>query len=114
VANAGVWVVDTRGASADGYELTFSVNYLAHAQLIGDLLGSFAARARIVLLGSNTYHANLVRRMMGVQPARWRDPIELVPRPATFALFRRDRYGSGPTTDPPVGRGSGTPRTSAS
>jgi transposase InsO family protein len=42
------------------------------------------------------------------------EPVNLVPRPATFALFRRDRYGSGPTTDPPVGRGSGTPRTSAS
>jgi NAD(P)-dependent dehydrogenase (short-subunit alcohol dehydrogenase family) len=77
VANAGVWVADTRGASADGYELTFAVNYLAHAQLIGDLLGSFVAPARIVLLGSNTYHANLVRKMMGVQPAQWRDPIEL-------------------------------------
>lgn len=39
---------------------------------------------------------------------------DIVPRPVTFALFRRDRYGSGPTTDPPVRRGSGTPRTSAS
>jgi NAD(P)-dependent dehydrogenase (short-subunit alcohol dehydrogenase family) len=77
VANAGVMVVDTRGASADGYELTFAVNYLAHAQLIGDLLGCFAAPARIVLLGSNTHHANLGRKMIGVQPARWRDPIEL-------------------------------------
>jgi NAD(P)-dependent dehydrogenase (short-subunit alcohol dehydrogenase family) len=77
VANAGVMVSDTRGASADGYELTFAVNYLAHAQLIGDLLGSFAAPARIVLLGSNTHHANLARKMLGVQPAQWRDPIEL-------------------------------------
>lgn len=57
VANAGVMLVDTRGASADGYELTFAVNYLAHAQLIGDLLESFAAPSRIVLLGSNTYYA---------------------------------------------------------
>lgn len=81
VANAGVSVADTRGASADGYELTFAVNYLAHAQLIGDLLGSFAVPARIVLLGSNTYHANLVRKMIGVAPAQWRDPIELA-RPA--------------------------------
>jgi NAD(P)-dependent dehydrogenase (short-subunit alcohol dehydrogenase family) len=81
VANAGVMVSDTRGASADGYGLTFAVNYLAHAQLIGDLLGSFAAPARIVLLGSNTYHANLARKMLGVQPAQWRDPIELA-RPA--------------------------------
>ena len=33
VANAGLLAVDTRNASADGYELTFAVNYLAHAQL---------------------------------------------------------------------------------
>src|ERR1022692_2295009 len=77
VANAGVMVKDTRSASADGYELTFAVNYLAHAQLIADLLKSFAAPARIVLLGSNTYHANLGRKMIGVQPAQWLDPIEL-------------------------------------
>jgi short-subunit dehydrogenase len=83
VANAGVMVKDTRSASADGYELTFAVNYLAHAQLIADLLKSFAAPARIVLLGSNTYHANLGRKMIGVQPAQWLDPIELAqPAPA--------------------------------
>jgi NAD(P)-dependent dehydrogenase (short-subunit alcohol dehydrogenase family) len=77
VANAGVSIVDTRNASADGYELTFAVNYLAHAQLIGDLLDSLVAPARIVLLGSNTYHQNIFRRMLGVPPADWRDPIDL-------------------------------------
>jgi NAD(P)-dependent dehydrogenase (short-subunit alcohol dehydrogenase family) len=83
VANAGVSVTDTRGASADGYEMTFAVNYLAHALLIGELLGAFAAPARIVLLGSNTYWSNLPRRMLGVPAAAWRDPIELAhPAPA--------------------------------
>jgi len=77
LANAGVSVVDTRKASADGYELTFAVNYLAHAQLIADLLDSLVPPARIVLLGSNTYHQNIFRRMLGVPPADWRDPIEL-------------------------------------
>src|SRR6201996_928079 len=77
VANAGISVVDTHTASADGYELTFAVNYLAHAQLIGDLLGSFVAPARIVLPGSNTYHQNIFRRILRVPPALWRDPIEL-------------------------------------
>jgi NAD(P)-dependent dehydrogenase (short-subunit alcohol dehydrogenase family) len=61
VANAGVSVTDTRAASADGYEMTFAINYLAHAQLIGDLLDSFTAPARIVLLGSNTYRSNWAR-----------------------------------------------------
>jgi NAD(P)-dependent dehydrogenase (short-subunit alcohol dehydrogenase family) len=77
VANAGVSVVDTHGASADGYELTFAVNHLAHARLIGDLLGAFVAPARIVLLGSNTYHQNVFRRILHVPPADWRDPAEL-------------------------------------
>ena len=77
VANAGVMLLDTHDASADGYGLTFAVNYLAHAQLIGDLLDSFVSPARIVLLGSNTYHQNVFRRMLRVPPARWRDPIEL-------------------------------------
>jgi NAD(P)-dependent dehydrogenase (short-subunit alcohol dehydrogenase family) len=82
VANAGVMSGDTRQASKDGYELTFAVNHLAHAQLIGDLLGSFTAPARIVLLGSNTYHANVWRKLMGVPEAKWADPVEIA-RPAT-------------------------------
>jgi NAD(P)-dependent dehydrogenase (short-subunit alcohol dehydrogenase family) len=77
VANAGVSVVDTHNASADGYELTFAVNYLAHVQLIGDLLDSLIAPARIVLLGSNTYHQNIFRRILRVAPANWRDPMEV-------------------------------------
>ena len=91
VANAGVSVADTHGASADGYELTFAVNYLAHAQLIGDLLGSLVAPARIVLLGSNTYHQNVFRRILKVAPAIWRDPVDVArptaaDQPATFEL----------------------------
>ncbi len=53
VANAGVWVRDTRGSSVEGYERTFAINYLAHAELIGTRLPVLAAPARIVLLGSN-------------------------------------------------------------
>lgn len=82
VANAGTMSPDTRRASPDGYEMTFAVNYLAHALLIGDLLGSFAVPARVVLLGSNTYHANFWRKLLGVAEAKWADPVELA-RPAT-------------------------------
>ncbi|WP_284744403.1 SDR family NAD(P)-dependent oxidoreductase [Amycolatopsis sp. RTGN1] len=82
VANAGVMSADTRQASADGHELTFAVNYLAHAQLVGDLLGSFTAPARVVLIGSNTYHANFWRKLLHVPAAEWADPVELA-RPAT-------------------------------
>ncbi|MFD2420288.1 SDR family NAD(P)-dependent oxidoreductase [Amycolatopsis pigmentata] len=84
IANAGVMSADTRRASADGYEMTFAVNYLAHARLIGDLLDSFTTPARIVLLGSNTYYANIWRKLLGVAEAKWADPIELA-RPATGA-----------------------------
>jgi NAD(P)-dependent dehydrogenase (short-subunit alcohol dehydrogenase family) len=93
VANAGVSVVDTRGASADGYELTFAVNHLAHAQLIGDLLGSCVAPARIVLLGSNTYHQNVFRRMLHVPPADWRDPLELAQPTASSVPATVDSAG---------------------
>jgi NAD(P)-dependent dehydrogenase (short-subunit alcohol dehydrogenase family) len=82
VANAGAMSADTRLASADGYELTFAVNYLAHAQLIGDLLDAFTAPARIVLLGSNTYYANVWRRFLRVPEAQWRDPFDIA-RPST-------------------------------
>lgn len=82
IANAGAMSADTRRASADGYELTFAVGYLAHAQLIADLRDMLATPARIVMLGSNTYHANVYRRLMGVPAADWRDPLELA-RPAT-------------------------------
>ncbi|HUQ59450.1 SDR family NAD(P)-dependent oxidoreductase [Lentzea sp.] len=82
VANAGIMSADTRRASSDGYEMTFAVNHLAHAQLVGDLLGSFTAPARVVLLGSNTYHANFWRKLLGVPEAEWADPVELA-RPAT-------------------------------
>ncbi|ADJ45581.1 short-chain dehydrogenase [Amycolatopsis mediterranei S699] len=81
VANAGTMSADTRQASPDGYELTFAVNYLAHAQLIGDLLDSFTAPARVVLVGSNTYHANFWRKLLHVPPAEWADPVSLA-RPA--------------------------------
>jgi len=91
VANAGMVSGDVRRASADGYELTFAVNHLAHAQLIGDLLGSFTAPARIVLLGSDTYHAGRAKQLLGVQPAIWRDPVDLArPAPAGGPATLRD------------------------
>ncbi|WP_367574178.1 SDR family NAD(P)-dependent oxidoreductase [Streptomyces griseoaurantiacus] len=82
VANAGVSSSDVRTASADGHELTFAVNHLAHALLIGELLDRLTAPARIVLLGSNVYSANLPRKIMGVPEAKWREPLDLA-RPAT-------------------------------
>ncbi len=77
VANAGLMSQDTRNASADGYEMTFAVNHLAHAQLIKDLEGHLATSARIVLLGSNTYSQNFWRKLLNVPEAKWADPLEI-------------------------------------
>ncbi len=77
VANAGVTGSTSRAVTADGYERTFAVNHLAHAQLIADLSDLLVAPARIVLIGSNTYYENVWRRILGVAPAQWQDPIEL-------------------------------------
>ncbi|GAB3597100.1 SDR family NAD(P)-dependent oxidoreductase [Microbacterium tumbae] len=77
IANAGVTGSVTGAVTADGYERTFAVNHLAHAALIQDLLDTFEAPARIVLIGSNTYYENVWRRMLGVAPSQWRDPLEL-------------------------------------
>lgn len=82
VANAGLSSVDTRKMSADGYELTFAVNYLAHAQLINGLKDTIVAPGRIVLVGSNTYYQNTFRKLLHVAPADWRDPVEIA-RPAS-------------------------------
>lgn len=81
IANAGAMSPDTRQASADGYELTFAVGHLAHAQLIADVGDQLTAPARIVLVGSNTYHANVYRKLLGVPAADWRNPLDLA-RPA--------------------------------
>jgi len=94
VANDGIWAVDPHTASADGYELTFAVNYLAHAQLIGDLLGSLAVPARIVLVGSNTYSQNIFRRILRVPPADWRDPLELAERTASDVAATAEQSGT--------------------
>lgn len=77
VANAGVYPADTRTASSDGYQLTFAINYLAHAQLIGDLLHSLTPPARIIMIGSNTYRGTLGRRLMGAPGPNWRDPLDI-------------------------------------
>jgi NAD(P)-dependent dehydrogenase (short-subunit alcohol dehydrogenase family) len=82
LANAGWYSADTRATSQDGYEMTFAVNHLAHAQLIRDLhhrrlIGASATPTRIILLGSNLYNPGLPQRMMGMPTPVWRDPIEL-------------------------------------
>ena len=54
VLNAGLQCVSRRN-SADGYELTFAVNHLAHYLLLRLLLPNLAPSARVVLTASGTH-----------------------------------------------------------
>ncbi len=54
VLNAGVQVTGPQ-KSADGFELTFAVNHLAHFLILRDLLGHMATDGRIILTSSGTH-----------------------------------------------------------
>lgn len=93
VANAGLLSMDTRNVSADGYELTLAVNYLAHALLINELADAMVAPGRIVLVSSNTYWQNGFRKMLHVAPAKW-DDLTVMVKPAR-ANTKPNQYISG-------------------
>jgi NAD(P)-dependent dehydrogenase (short-subunit alcohol dehydrogenase family) len=76
VLNAGVQLPRADRASADGYELTFAVNHLAHFLLTVELLPHLAPGARVVVVSSGTHWGTW--RKSGPFPApRWADPREL-------------------------------------
>ncbi|WP_369254619.1 SDR family NAD(P)-dependent oxidoreductase [Geodermatophilus amargosae] len=76
VLNAGVQLPVADRASADGYELTFAVNHLAHFVLTVELLPHLAPGARVVVVSSGTHWGTW--RKSGPFPApRWADPREL-------------------------------------
>ncbi len=85
--------IDTRKTSADGYELTFAVNYLAHAQLIASLQDVIAAPGRIELVGSNTYWENRFRKMLHVPPSKWDDPLKIAQPAAADAEPSQEASG---------------------
>jgi hypothetical protein len=47
----------------------------------------------VVLLGSNTYHQNIFRRILRVPPAVWRDPVELAQPTAANVPATRESAG---------------------
>ncbi|HXW87528.1 MAG TPA: SDR family NAD(P)-dependent oxidoreductase [Streptosporangiaceae bacterium] len=61
VLNAGAQFRDTSGRSADGYELTFAVNHLAHYLLARLLLPAVAEGGRIVITTSDTHDPRVLR-----------------------------------------------------
>jgi NAD(P)-dependent dehydrogenase (short-subunit alcohol dehydrogenase family) len=82
VLNAGAQFRDTSARSADGYELTFAVNHLAHYLLARLLLPVMAESGRIVITTSDTHDPNILRGApTRLETDRWAH----TPGPATRA-----------------------------
>lgn len=75
--NAGVHCVRGDATSADGLELTFAVNYLAHF-LIGERLKSLMRPAgRVVVTSSVLHDPAKYCLIIGHGRVRWQDPLDL-------------------------------------
>lgn len=71
VTNAGLTLRD-HAVSAQGYELTFAVNVLAHQLLLCRLAGRVVDGGRIVILSSGTHDPdNRLARFFGIPVPRW-------------------------------------------
>lgn len=73
VLNAGLQNV-TDAKSADGFEMSFAVNHLAHYLMIRLLLDRMASGARIILTSSGTHDPE---EKTGIEPPRHIDPAKL-------------------------------------
>lgn len=76
VLNAAVQVPRADVASADGYELTFAVNHLAHFLLLQQLRPRLVPGARVLTLGSGTHWGRFSKAGPFPGP-RWQDPETL-------------------------------------
>jgi protochlorophyllide reductase len=74
--NAGVQVVEGDRISADGFELTFAVNHLAHFFLAASLAPHIRTSGRIVFTASEV-HDPLAFCLMGIARAEWQSPDAL-------------------------------------
>lgn len=75
VCNAGLQIVDGVRTSADGYELTFAVNHLAHFALVTGCAELLGPGSRVVVVSSDVHQGP--RKSMGFPAPRWRDPRQL-------------------------------------
>lgn len=91
VANAGLTTIrDQR--SAQGFELTFAVNVLAHQLVLSRLRHALVPGARVVVLSSGTHEPdNRLARLSGIPVPRWVGPHALaLPDQAPEAQRLRD------------------------
>jgi len=74
--NAGVQVVRGDATSADGLELSFAVNFLAHFLIAERLKGLVRPGGRIVFTSSEVHDPDAFC-LMGITRATWEDPLVL-------------------------------------
>jgi NAD(P)-dependent dehydrogenase (short-subunit alcohol dehydrogenase family) len=74
--NAGIQVVSGNASSADGIELSFAVNFLAHFLIVERLKGLLRPGGRIVFTSSEVHDPDAFC-LMGIGRARWQDPLVL-------------------------------------
>jgi NAD(P)-dependent dehydrogenase (short-subunit alcohol dehydrogenase family) len=74
--NAGVQVVDGDRVSADGIELTFAINHLAHF-LIAERLAPFIKTGGRLVFTSSEVHDPAAFCLMGIARAVWQEPAVL-------------------------------------
>lgn len=76
VLNAGIQVVDTDGVSAEGIEITFAVNHLAHFVLADSLTPRMKSGGRVIFTSSEV-HDPAAFCLIGIARATWQEPEEL-------------------------------------
>lgn len=74
--NAGVQTVTGAHSSADGLELAFAVNFLAHFLIVERLKGLLRSGGRIVITSSEVHDPEAFC-LMGIGRATWQDPLVL-------------------------------------
>ena len=74
--NAGIQTVSTDTASADGLELAFAVNFLAHFLIVERLKSHMVPGGRIVSTTSEVHDPEAFC-LMGIGRATWQDPVVL-------------------------------------
>jgi len=74
--NAGVQIVRANASSADGLELSFAVNFLAHVLIVERLKRLLRPGGRIVFTSSEVHDPDAFC-LMGITRATWQDPLVL-------------------------------------
>jgi NAD(P)-dependent dehydrogenase (short-subunit alcohol dehydrogenase family) len=75
--NAGIQTVSHNAASADGLELAFAVNFLAHVLIVERLKGHMRSNGGRIITTSSEVHDPDAFCLMGIGRAKWQDPTVL-------------------------------------